>query len=227
MTFASQRLAAARRRPVPHRRRHRDLAHLQRRPRAARLRRVRSPEERRRRGGAAPVLPAPTPRIAGALRRRPDSRERHLARERRLGRAPRLHAGASSPTRTGSAIRLLEALPARARGEEPDVVISGCVGPRGDGYVPAQPMSERRGARLPPRRRSRPSPATAADMVTAITMNYAEEAIGIARAAQRRRHAGGDLVHRRDRRPAADRPVAQRGDRAGRRAPRARTRATT
>ena len=39
-----------------------------------------------------------------------------------------------------------------------------------------------------------------ADMVSAFTINYVEEAIGVARAAKAARHAGGDLVHARDRR---------------------------
>ncbi|MET1414703.1 homocysteine S-methyltransferase family protein [Roseibium sp. HPY-6] len=62
-------------------------------------------------------------------------------------------------------------------------VLSGCIGPRGDGYVPGQVM--------------RPSEAeayhaiqvsafaeTSADLVTAITINNTPEAIGIVRAAQ-------------------------------------------
>ena len=58
---------------------------------------------------------------------------------------------------------------------------------------------------------------TAADMVTAITMTYAEEAIGVTRAAVARGPAGRDLVHGRDRRPAAQRPDAGRGYSSGRR----------
>ncbi len=64
-----------------------------------------------------------------------------------------------------------------------NAVISGCVGPRGDGYVPAQVMSadqaeEYHSAQV------RVFSETDADLVTAITMNYVEEAIGIARAAK-------------------------------------------
>ena len=67
---------------------------------------------------------------------------------------------------------------------ETPIVISGCVGPRGDGYVPTNVMSEQEaedyhGAQI------RTFAATAADLVTAITMNYAEEAVGVARAAKR------------------------------------------
>jgi S-methylmethionine-dependent homocysteine/selenocysteine methylase len=64
------------------------------------------------------------------------------------------------------------------------MVISGCVGPRGDGYVPGRTMSAAEAeayhaAQIDTFER------TEADMVCAITMNYAEEAIGIARAAAR------------------------------------------
>jgi S-methylmethionine-dependent homocysteine/selenocysteine methylase len=64
------------------------------------------------------------------------------------------------------------------------LVISGCIGPRGDGYVPAQTMSTHEAETY-----HTPQVATfaqtAADMVSALTMNYVEEAIGITRAAQR------------------------------------------
>jgi S-methylmethionine-dependent homocysteine/selenocysteine methylase len=61
-------------------------------------------------------------------------------------------------------------------------VISGCVGPRGDGYQPAHVMSsgEAQGYH---RAQIDTFAGTDADMVSAITMNYAEEAIGIAQAA--------------------------------------------
>ncbi len=58
---------------------------------------------------------------------------------------------------------------------------------------------------------------TAADMVAVFTMNYVEEAAGIAQAARAARHAGRRLVHARDRRPPAERRVARRRDRAHRR----------
>jgi len=67
--------------------------------------------------------------------------------------------------------------------EKTPMVISGCVGPRGDGYVPADTMSmqeaqEYHGVQVGTFSR------TAADLVTAITMDYVEEAIGIVRAAR-------------------------------------------
>ncbi len=79
------------------------------------------------------------------------------------------------------AIRLLEDI----RGEHRDLamVISGCVGPRGDGYQPTSVMSSDE-AQAYHREQISVFSDTAADMVAAITMNYVEEAIGITRAAQ-------------------------------------------
>jgi S-methylmethionine-dependent homocysteine/selenocysteine methylase len=63
------------------------------------------------------------------------------------------------------------------------MVISGCIGPRGDGYIPSAVMSaeEAQHYHTPQIETFR---QTDADMVTAITMNYVDEAIGIARAAR-------------------------------------------
>ncbi len=79
-----------------------------------------------------------------------------------------------------AAVALLEEL--REANEMP-LVISGCIGPRGDGYQPAGRMS------VPEARRYHQEQIdtfadTAADMVSAITMNYVEEATGIALAAR-------------------------------------------
>ena len=82
------------------------------------------------------------------------------------------------------AIRLLEEVREEYERSETPVVISGCVGPRGDGYDPKQLMSEREAEEYHARQVDTFA-GTSADMVTAITMNYAEEAIGIARAARR------------------------------------------
>jgi S-methylmethionine-dependent homocysteine/selenocysteine methylase len=81
------------------------------------------------------------------------------------------------------AIDLLCEIREEFESEKTPMVISGCVGPRGDGYVPAETMSmqeaqEYHGAQIGTFSR------TAADLVTAITMNYVEEAIGIVRAAR-------------------------------------------
>jgi S-methylmethionine-dependent homocysteine/selenocysteine methylase len=62
------------------------------------------------------------------------------------------------------------------------MVISGCVGPRGDGYVPGRTMSAPE-AEAYHATQIGVFERSEADMVCAITMNYAEEAIGIARAA--------------------------------------------
>jgi len=82
------------------------------------------------------------------------------------------------------AIHLLEEIRDEYESDEIKVVISGCVGPRGDGYMPTQTMSEEE-ADTYHREQVETFAETAADMVCAITMNYAEEAIGITRAAQR------------------------------------------
>jgi homocysteine S-methyltransferase len=79
------------------------------------------------------------------------------------------------------AIALMDELRASA-GDAP-VVISGCVGPQGDGYRPAELLS-------PDAARDYHSTQigtfadTAADMVTAVTMTYADEAIGVTQAAR-------------------------------------------
>jgi S-methylmethionine-dependent homocysteine/selenocysteine methylase len=70
------------------------------------------------------------------------------------------------------------------RHQTPDspIVISGCVGPRGDGYHPGDKMTVEQ-ARTYHALQIRTFRDTAADMVTAITMTYPEEAIGITQAA--------------------------------------------
>ena len=79
------------------------------------------------------------------------------------------------------AIGLMEELREQA-GDNP-VVISGCVGPEGDGYRPATLLSAD-AARDYHSTQIGTFADTAADMVTAITMTYADEAIGVAQAAQ-------------------------------------------
>lgn len=79
------------------------------------------------------------------------------------------------------AIRLLEDI--RREHRELAMVISGCVGPRGDGYSPARIMSAAQ-AQAYHREQIGRFAESAADMVSAITMNYVEEAIGVAHAAQ-------------------------------------------
>jgi homocysteine S-methyltransferase len=81
-----------------------------------------------------------------------------------------------------SAIALMEELRADAAGSGAPVVISGCIGPQDDGYNPAAKLSaaaaqDYHSTQIGTFRE------TAADMVTAITMTYADEAIGLTRAA--------------------------------------------
>ena len=63
------------------------------------------------------------------------------------------------------------------------VVISGCLGPQGDGYQPAELLSAAAAEEYHSTQIGTFT-GTAADMVTAITMTYVEEALGITRAAQ-------------------------------------------
>ncbi len=64
------------------------------------------------------------------------------------------------------------------------MVVSGCIGPRGDGYVPGEAMTED-AAEAYHALQVEAFAAAGADMVTAITMTNTSEAIGIARAAQK------------------------------------------
>ena len=73
----------------------------------------------------------------------------------------------------------------RRRYETPaaPIVISGCIGPRGDGYQVGAAMSVDE-ARTYHCLQTRTFAATEADLVSAITMTYAAEAVGIAQAAR-------------------------------------------
>lgn len=82
-----------------------------------------------------------------------------------------------------AAIALLEEIRAEWATPETPIIISGNVGPRGDGYVPGALMTAEAAERY-----HRPQIATfastVADLVTAATLNYTAEAIGIVRAAR-------------------------------------------
>ena len=67
-------------------------------------------------------------------------------------------------------------------GDGVPVVLSGNMGPRGDGYVPGEQMSADEAADYHGEQIATFA-GTDLDMVTALTLSYAEEAIGIARAA--------------------------------------------
>ena len=79
------------------------------------------------------------------------------------------------------AVGLLDGL----RAEHPGVtgVVNGVIGPRGDGYVVEARMSPTEAAAYHGLQ-ARAFAEAGADMISAITMTYADEAIGIARAAQ-------------------------------------------
>ncbi len=83
-----------------------------------------------------------------------------------------------------ASVRLMHDLRARHETATSPMVVSGCVGPRGDGYDPGQVMSA-----LDAEDYHRPQIAAFADahadMVSAITMTNANEAIGITRAAEK------------------------------------------
>ncbi|HEY1020985.1 MAG TPA: homocysteine S-methyltransferase family protein, partial [Flavisolibacter sp.] len=81
------------------------------------------------------------------------------------------------------AVQLLAELKEEYQTAINNIIVSGCVGPRRDGYFPESKMSADEASRyhtiqIEIFRR------TPVDMISAITMNYVEEAIGIARAAE-------------------------------------------
>ena len=79
------------------------------------------------------------------------------------------------------AIALMEEIRDEYASDQP-IVISGCIGPQGDGYSPATMLTPDEAQRYHSTQIATFAD-TAADMVTAITMTYAEEAIGVTRAA--------------------------------------------
>jgi len=78
-------------------------------------------------------------------------------------------------------VALLEEVRAEAD-ESVEMLISGCIGPRGDGYVVGDAMS-RDEAQAYHSAQITTFAGTPADLVSALTLNYADEATGIARAA--------------------------------------------
>ena len=81
------------------------------------------------------------------------------------------------------AVGLLEGLRPAYETESTPVVISGCVGPRGDGYVVGEAMTADE-AEAYHAVQIGSFAATAADLVTALTMTYVDEAVGVVRAAR-------------------------------------------
>jgi S-methylmethionine-dependent homocysteine/selenocysteine methylase len=80
------------------------------------------------------------------------------------------------------AIALMEEIRVEHEAGDAPIVISGCVGPQDDGYNPTEILTAS-GARDYHATQIETFRDTAADMVTAITMTYTDEAIGVARAA--------------------------------------------
>jgi S-methylmethionine-dependent homocysteine/selenocysteine methylase len=119
-----------------------------------------------------------------------------IARERRVGfvlESPTWRANADWGAKLGysrqdlaevnrRAIEMLAALRDERASELTPMPISGNIGPRGDGYVPGRTMSAAE-AEAYHAEQIATFAATEADMVSAFTINYAEEAIGVARAA--------------------------------------------
>jgi S-methylmethionine-dependent homocysteine/selenocysteine methylase len=96
----------------------------------------------------------------------------------KLGYTPEAIAAANH-----DAIRLMQELRANHESARMPMVISGCVGPRGDGYDPGCVMSPE-DAQAYHKNQVGVFADARADLVTAITMTNANEAIGIARAAK-------------------------------------------
>lgn len=80
------------------------------------------------------------------------------------------------------AVALLEDIRTASSDKNIDLVISGCLGPRGDGYSPSFCMTADEAEEYHSHQVG-VLKETAADMVTALTLNYIDEAIGVARAA--------------------------------------------
>jgi S-methylmethionine-dependent homocysteine/selenocysteine methylase len=95
----------------------------------------------------------------------------------RLGHTPQALAGLNR-----AAIRQLEGI--RDECQTGQTVISGCLGPRGDGYSPGHVMTVE-DTEAYHGEQAEIFADSAADLLTAITMNYVEEPIGISRAARR------------------------------------------
>jgi S-methylmethionine-dependent homocysteine/selenocysteine methylase len=81
-------------------------------------------------------------------------------------------------------VALMEQLRAEFETPETPMPISGCVGPRGDGYVPSAKMSAEEAEKYHEWQVAILAD-TACDLISAFTINYVEEAIGITRAAKR------------------------------------------
>lgn len=86
-------------------------------------------------------------------------------------------------TANTAAINMLQEIREEFRAPGSPFIISGCIGPRGDGYVVGETMGTEQ-ARSYHSYQIRTFAAAGADMVAALTMTYPDEAIGIVQAAQ-------------------------------------------
>ena len=80
-------------------------------------------------------------------------------------------------------IDMMHAIRREFAGSSQPIVVSGCIGPRGDGYNPASFMNADEATDFHSLQ-SEVFRASGVDVITAITMTYVEEAIGVVRAAQ-------------------------------------------
>ena len=92
------------------------------------------------------------------------------------------HSAAELAALNRRSVELLAELRAEYEPDATPIVISGCVGPRGDGYVVGDTMTAEE-AEAYHAVQIGTFAGTAADLVTALTMTYADEAVGIVRAA--------------------------------------------
>lgn len=93
------------------------------------------------------------------------------------------YAGAALDALNTSAVEFLLALRDAEERPETPMVVSGAIGPRGDGYAPETLMSAE-AAEAYHGRQVQVFEAAGVDLVTAFTITYVEEAVGIVRAAK-------------------------------------------
>ena len=167
--------AATERRPLPHRRWHRDRPDLPRRARASRVRGVRPAQGHGGHRRPAPLLRAVS-RARDGTRRRLYRREPDVARESPLG-AELGYSDRALDSFNRKAIELMEELKRPTRGPS-----SAAASARARRLQPIR-AAERHAAEAYHATQIATFATTAADMVTAITMTYTAEAIGIANAA--------------------------------------------
>ena len=81
------------------------------------------------------------------------------------------------------AVDLIKRVRSEQSGTIVPIVVSGCIGPRGDGYQPGEMMRARQ-AQAYHSEQVRTLATAGVDMIAALTINYPAEAIGIVRAAK-------------------------------------------